>query len=70
MSMDIHKYPWASKHNTDIPGHKGRVVKSHLCNMRGNAHCLLGLDPKWESVVQSLNTFEQLLQKMQYLDQG
>lgn len=36
----------------------------------GNIHCLLGLDPKWESVLESLHSFEQFLQCLRRLDQS
>jgi hypothetical protein len=35
----------------------------------GNVHCILGLNPSWESVLESLNSFEQFMGKLRYLDQ-
>jgi hypothetical protein len=36
----------------------------------GNCHCLLGLDPAWESVLVSLDSFEQFMQKLRFLEQS
>lgn len=36
----------------------------------GNVHCLLGLDPTPENVKESLNNFEQFIQKCRSLDQA
>lgn len=36
----------------------------------GNVHSLLGLDPAWESVLESLNSFEQFMMKLRFLDQA
>jgi hypothetical protein len=36
----------------------------------GNVHCVLGLDPQWESVLESLHNFEPFMQKLVFLDQA
>lgn len=35
----------------------------------GNVHCILGLDPTWESILESLNAFEDFMQGLRLLDQ-